>query len=145
MVDSEVLASIPHRPPFLFVDRVTAFEPGRLVAERLVREDEPQFLGHYPGSPIMPGVLLVEAALQAGCLLLVKRGGSIESGRIPVVTRISDVKLKRMVKPGDLLEIEVKQDKTVMGVEFMLGSIRVAGKLAASLSFAITTAPGSPP
>ncbi|MBI2378158.1 MAG: 3-hydroxyacyl-ACP dehydratase FabZ [Deltaproteobacteria bacterium] len=144
-VDPEILAAIPHRPPFLFVDRIVSSEPGKLVAERTVRADEPHFLGHYPTQPIMPGVLLVEAALQAGCLLLVRQGGRVAEGRVPVVTRISDVKLKRMVKPGDVLLIEVNKDKAVMGVEFMRGALRVGGKVAATLSFAITTTFGSEP
>lgn len=133
---------IPHRPPVLFLDEVLEHTPDKLSARRVVRADEPQFAGHYPGRPIMPGVLLCEAALQAGCALMVLRAPAGQGlGGEPVVTRMNEVKFKRMVKPGDTLEVAVEMLEEKMGVSFMRGTVKVEGKLAASLEFAVTVAP----
>lgn len=133
---------IPHRPPFLFVDEIVDLAEAKIIARRTVREDEPQFRGHYPGRPIMPGVLLCEAVMQAGCYLMIRKiGGALPPGD-PVVTRMSEVKFKRIVQPGDVMEIIAEHVETKMGVYFMKGQIRVDGKLAASLEFAVMVARG---
>jgi 3-hydroxyacyl-[acyl-carrier-protein] dehydratase len=133
--------ALPHRPPFLFIDQIVEVTSEKVIARRTVREDEPQFQGHYPGRPIMPGVLLCETVMQAGCYLMVARmGGELLDG-VPVVTRMNEVKFKRMVKPGDVLEIFCEHVETKMGVHFLKGQIKVEGKLAASLEFAVTIAP----
>lgn len=136
---------IPHRPPFLFIDGVVEASADKLVATRTVRADEPHFAGHYPGRPIMPGVLLCEAVLQAGCALMVLSAEAEASGAAarsgdPVVTRMNEVRFKRMVKPGDVLEITAEKVETKMGVHFMRGTVRVEGKVAATLEFAVTLA-----
>lgn len=137
-----ILESLPHRPPFLFLDEIVSVEASTVHARRVVRADEPQFAGHYPGKPIMPGVLLCEAVLQAGCYLMVSRlGSSAVEGGVPVVTRMSDVKFRRMVKPGDVLDITAEYEKSILGAHFMKGAVRVGGKLAASLGFAVMLAP----
>jgi 3-hydroxyacyl-[acyl-carrier-protein] dehydratase len=138
---SEVTELLPHRPPFLFVDEVLEiFETG-IRTRRTVRAEEPQFEGHYPGRPIMPGVLLCEAALQSGCLFLAKRAGEGQPKGTPVVTRMNDVKFRKMVVPGDVLDIEVEHERSLMNAHFMKAKILVEGKRVMSLSFAVTIAP----
>jgi len=131
---------VPHRPPFLFLDEIISADETKVVARRTVRLEEPHFAGHYPGRPIMPGVLLCEAVLQAGCVLMVMKSGGKKPDGDPVVTRMNEVRFKRMVKPGDVLEITAELVETKMGVSFMKGAVRVEGKIAAMLEFAVTIA-----
>ena len=138
---SEVTDLLPHRPPFLFVDEVVEISDTGMKTRRTVRAEEPQFEGHYPGRPIMPGVLLCEAALQTGCLFLAKRAGDEAPAGTPVVTRMNDVKFRKMVVPGDVLDIEVEHERSLMEAHFMKAKILVAGKRVMSLSFAVTIAP----
>ncbi|MGF1510973.1 MAG: 3-hydroxyacyl-ACP dehydratase FabZ family protein [Myxococcota bacterium] len=132
---------IPHRPPFLFIDEVVHVDESRVVATRRLRPDEPQFSGHYPDFPVMPGVLLCEAVLQAGAYLVAATttGERMASG-VPVVTRLEHARFKRPARPGDVLEIEVERVESVASVEWMQGAIRIDGKLALSLRFAVTWA-----
>lgn len=135
-----IKALIPHREPFLFIDRVTAVSAEGLVAERLVRGDEPQFTGHYPDNPIMPGVLLCEATFQAAAVYLAQREGLAATGEgaaTPVLARIQDARFKQMVKPGDTIEITVTYVEAVSSFHFLKGVIRKAGKVAATVSFAL--------
>ncbi|MBC2604052.1 3-hydroxyacyl-ACP dehydratase FabZ family protein [Puniceicoccus vermicola] len=136
----EIKRRIPHRPPFLFIDEVVEIEEGRLVAERSIREDELHFEGHYPGNPIMPGVLICEAAFQAAAVLLVNRleaQGEEIGGRTPVLSRISDARFKAMVKPGDQIKIIVTHKETISRFEFLDAVIEKDGRKAATLSFAL--------
>jgi len=101
---------IPHRDPFLFLDEVVELEPGRrVVAKKRVRPDEWFFPGHFPGRPIMPGVIMVEALAQAGAVAVL----SLEEnrGKLVLFAGIDDVRFKRIVEPGDELtlscEVEV--------------------------------------
>lgn len=138
MVD--IYKTIPHRPPFLFIDEIVELSAERVVATRLIRADEPQFEGHYPGNPIMPGVLLCESTFQAGAVLLVNRmkdeGGSAE-GLTPVLTRISDAKFKQMVKPGDLIQIEVTYKESLGKFHFLNAIIRKENKVALTIGFSL--------
>ena len=100
-----ILRALPHRYPFLLVDRVVALEPGRrIVALKNVSYNEPFFQGHWPGRPIMPGVLIVEAMAQAAGVLI---GHGAEEGREALLASLDGVKLRRPVVPGDQLRIEV--------------------------------------
>lgn len=140
MDKNEIERRIPHRPPFLFLDRVVEIGEDRIVAEREVRADEPHFAGHYPGNPIMPGVLICEAAFQAAAVLLVRRleeSGDDVGDRTPVLSRITDAKFKAMVKPGDVIRIQVTHKETVSRFEFLDGVIEKDGRKAATLSFAL--------
>lgn len=95
---------IPHRDPFLFLDEVLELEPGsRVVALKRVRADEWFFPGHFPGRPIMPGVIMVEALAQAGAVAVL----SVEEnrGKLALFAGIDDVRFKRIVKPGDVLTL----------------------------------------
>ena len=86
---------IPHREPFLFVDRVLEQSENTIKAERVVKDDEFYFKGHYPGNPILPGVLLCEAMFQAGAILM-SSIADLSTGGVPVVTRADKIKFKKM-------------------------------------------------
>lgn len=131
---------IPHRPPFLLLDRVLGLESTRIVAEKLIPADWPLFKGHYPHYPIMPGVLLCEAVFQAGALLIaeeLRRAGKAAAA-VPVLTRIHSAKFKREVRPGDLLEVRAEQVERLGPAWLLKGSVRVGGKLAVQVEFACT-------
>lgn len=132
--------AIPHRAPFLFLDEIIDVTESRVIARRVIRADEPQFRGHYPNKPVMPGVLLCEAIMQAGCYLMVHRANGVMSDGVPVVARMNDIKFKQMIIPGDTIEIVCDYEKTAMGVHFMKGQVQKNGKTAVSLSFAVTMA-----
>lgn len=132
----KVKAMIPHREPFLFVDRIIEQSQDRMVTERAVRADEPQFEGHYPGSPLMPGVLLCEACFQTGAMLLVAGGGDAGEKK-PVLTRILEAKFRGMVHPGDTLTIEVVHEEKMGDAFVMNGKVSVAGKNVLRVKFIV--------
>src|SRR6201997_4663800 len=103
----EILEFLPHRYPFLLIDRITEFEPTkRLVSIKNVTINEPFFQGHFPGFPIMPGVLIVEAMAQAGGALLLTEIPDRDS-KLMVFTGIERARFRRPVTPGDQLRIEI--------------------------------------
>jgi 3-hydroxyacyl-[acyl-carrier-protein] dehydratase len=103
----EIQRTIPHRFPFLLVDRVVEMEPGtRIVAEKNVTVNEWFFQGHFPDLPIMPGVLIVEALAQAGAILLLSDASA--KGRIPLFAGIDNCRFRAQVTPGDVLRLEVE-------------------------------------
>jgi 3-hydroxyacyl-[acyl-carrier-protein] dehydratase len=117
----DLLSILPHRPPFVFVDRVTQLEPGkRLVAERVLRPEEPQFAGHFPGRPIMPGVLVTEALAQASGLLLglsEQATGTAAPQRPPMFYLAGNsMKYQHFALPGDRLELHVQTDGQFAGL-----------------------------
>jgi 3-hydroxyacyl-[acyl-carrier-protein] dehydratase len=104
----EILGLLPHRYPFLLIDRVVEFERAkRLVAIKNVTINEPFFQGHFPGYPIMPGVLVIEAMAQAGAILMMNEIADREK-KLAVFTGIERAKFRRPVTPGDQLRIEVE-------------------------------------
>jgi 3-hydroxymyristoyl/3-hydroxydecanoyl-(acyl carrier protein) dehydratase len=116
-----LLAILPHRPPFLFVDRVTELEPGkRIAAERMLRADEPQFAGHFPGRPIMPGVLVTEALAQTSGLLLglsEKAAGAAPPKRPPMYFLAGNqMKYSHPAVPGDRLELRATAEASFAGL-----------------------------
>jgi 3-hydroxyacyl-[acyl-carrier-protein] dehydratase len=128
---------IPHRSPFLWLDRVLELDGEAVRAEKALPADLDVFQGHYPNYPIMPGVLLCEAVFQAGALLiseLVYRNQEING--VPMLTRILGAKFKREVRPGDLLEIRAALKEQLGPAWFMKGSVRVGGKVAVQVEFA---------
>lgn len=103
----QIMAILPHRYPLLLIDRVVEVEPRkRIVAIKNVSFNEPQFQGHFPGYPIMPGVMMIEAIAQAGGLLLLNDIPNRE-GKLMVFTGIDGAKFRKPVVPGDQLKIEV--------------------------------------
>lgn len=104
---AEIQALLPHRYPFLLVDRVKEFEPHkRIVAIKNVTVNEPFFPGHFPGRPVMPGVLIIEAMAQAGGVLVFKSGGTVGK-TVMYLTGIDEAKFRKPVVPGDQLRFEI--------------------------------------
>ena len=138
----QICELIPHRDPFLCIDEVLEVTDSRIAARKFVDPALDLFRGHYPGTPLLPGVLLCEAAMQAGALLIARLpAGALPAGHVPVATRINNVKFRQMVRPGDTLEIEVELTEKLGAAFFMTSRLKVAGKLAAHLDFACTAAP----
>lgn len=143
--ESFILDRIPHRPPFLWLDRVVEITGDSIIAGKKIPEDLDVFQGHYPGYPLMPGVLLCEAVFQAGGVLLAERmrsGSGPSSGEStpakPVLTRIIGAKFKREVKPGDQIEVSARLVEQVGPAWFLKGTVRVDGKVAVQVEFAVT-------
>jgi len=127
---------MPQREPFLFVDRVVEVTNGCIKTEKQIQTDEPFFAGHFPGRPIMPGVLICEAVFQSSSILMSKRSGAPSNdARIPLITRIANVKLKRVVLPGDLLEVEVKLKEILGQASYMSGNVKVVEKTVLTVEF----------
>ncbi len=103
----EILEYLPHRYPFLLLDRVDQVVPGkRIIGRKNVSANEPYLQGHFPGHPIMPGVLMVEALAQLCCILAFKtRGKKPDDGHLHYLAGVDDARFKRRVVPGDVLEL----------------------------------------
>ena len=142
---NEIYRKIPHRPPFLFIDRIVEIGEHGAVAERKIRSDEPQFEGHYPENPIMPGVLLCEAVFQTGGVYLahrMDRDSHPMEGGIPILSRIQEAKFKNLVRPGDKITIEVEFKETILKFHFFSGKIRRGdGKLVLTIDFVLALLP----
>ena len=135
-----VLDTIPHRPPFLFLDRIDEVRADGATCTRTFRADEPFYAGHYPGNPITPGVLLCESVFQAGAVYLTKKlqaEGGAPAGKTPVLCRIEEAKFKGMVQPGDTVSREVKHVETLQQFPFLTGTVRRDGKAVLTLRFAL--------
>ena len=145
MMDSKRIQEIiPHREPFLFVDQVTALDPEEIsiVAQKSITEDEPCLEGHFPGNPIMPGVLIVEALAQTGliCLFELKL---VDPGAEFFFTGIEQVKFRRPVVPGDLLELHAKLLKNRRTLWKFEGRAFAGGQIAAEGIFSAYAIPRS--
>jgi len=130
----EILQYLPHRYPFLLIDRVLEYELGqRLTGLKNVTFNEPFFSGHFPQQPIMPGVLILEALAQAtGMLAFVSEGGKPDRNAMYYLVGIDKARFKRPVEPGDQLILEVSMSRLRRGVGVFSGQAKVDGQLAAS-------------
>jgi 3-hydroxyacyl-[acyl-carrier-protein] dehydratase len=136
---AEIEAILPHRDPFLLLDEVTELEPGvRVVARKLVRKDEWYLAGHFPGRPIMPGVLLVEAMAQTGAVAVLS--DEANRGKLALFAGIDDVRFKRIVGPGDEVELTCELERVRGPIGRGKATATVDGELAArgTLTFAVT-------
>ncbi len=132
----EIMEIIPHRPPFLLVDRILEIEEGvRAVGLKQVTINEPFFQGHFPGQPIMPGVLIVEALAQTAGILAVESMDLTGSGKLVYFMAIDGAKFRRPVEPGVLLRLEVEFTHKKANVSKFAGRATVDGKLAAEAQF----------
>lgn len=128
----EILQFLPHRYPILLVDRILEVEPGkRCVGLKNVTINEPFFQGHYPGLPIMPGVLIVESMAQAGAVILLTDPKF--SGSVPVIGSIDKVKFRRQVVPGDSMRLEIELVSLKGTVGKIRGRASVEGQIAAEM------------
>ncbi|MBC8208355.1 MAG: beta-hydroxyacyl-ACP dehydratase [Desulfobulbaceae bacterium] len=150
---SKITSLIPHRPPFLWVDKVLEYSAGSMIAEKAIPKDLDIFEGHYPENPILPGVILCEAVFQTGALLiakileddnaeLLKNGQALNAG-VPVLTRIGGARFKRSVSPGDIIQMHVKLKEKVAGAWFMKGTIKVKEKMAVQVEFSCAMTPAT--
>ncbi len=138
---SQVMEFLPHRYPFLLIDRVVGFERAqRITAIKNVTINEEFFNGHFPGHPIMPGVLVVEAMAQAGCILLLQEIADRES-KLVVFTGIEGAKFRRPVTPGDQLRIEVEVLSFRPRVGRMAGKAYIGDKLACEATLTCAVVP----
>ncbi|OEU47973.1 MAG: beta-hydroxyacyl-ACP dehydratase [Desulfobulbaceae bacterium S5133MH15] len=136
--EKQITDLIPHRSPFLWVDRITSFEDeGSITTEKLINADLDLFKGHYPDNPIMPGVLLCEIIFQTGALLIAKMvlADNGLQKNVPVITRIERAKFKRPVHPGDTAVVKVVLKEIISAVYFLKGTLRVGGKTAVQVGF----------
>ena len=121
---------IPHRPPFLLVDEIVELDPGkRVVGRREISADDWWFAGHFPGRPVMPGVLTVEAIAQAGAVAVL--AAEANRGKIPFFAGIDDCRFKRVVEPGDTLTLECEFVRVRGPIAKGEGRAMVDGELAA--------------
>jgi 3-hydroxyacyl-[acyl-carrier-protein] dehydratase len=131
-----VMAALPHRYPMLLVDRVESLDPEKgITAIKAVSMNEPFFQGHFPGRPIMPGVLIVEALAQAAGVLAVEAFGLAGSGKLVYFMAIEGAKFRQPVEPGVLLKLEVEFVQKRSSVCKFAGRATVDGKLAAEANF----------
>lgn len=136
----EILEHLPHRYPFLLVDRVLDVEPGeRIVALKNVSVNEPFFPGHYPHHPVMPGVLIVEALAQAAAILSFKTlGGKPDDKSVYYFVGIDSARFKRPVSPGDQLILEVSILANKRGIWKFAAQAKVDGQVAAEAELMCT-------
>jgi 3-hydroxyacyl-[acyl-carrier-protein] dehydratase len=134
MAIQEILDYLPHRYPFLLIDRVLTLEPGRaLTGLKNVSYNEPFFSGHFPQQPIMPGVLILEALAQAtGILAFKSEGGPPEKHAMYYLVGIDHARFKRPVSPGDQLILNVRLDRIKRGIGKFFGEAKVDDQLVAT-------------
>ena len=144
MERSEIEAMIPHRPPFLWIDRVEELEPGvRCVALKFVDPKDPIFAGHFPGEPILPGVLIIEAVAQTAGVML----GSVSArtaheteGGVALLAAVNRFKFLKPVTPGQELRIETKKLTEAGRMAYISGAVWVEGEIVASGELSVVSA-----
>ena len=124
---------------FLLVDEIVEWTDSRIVCTKVFSGKEEFFAGHYPGYPLVPGVLLCEAAMQSGAILL-SRLFKAEDNKIPVAAKMNDVRFKRIVHPGELIRIEVELVERMADIFFLKARVTVDDKIALRFEFACTAA-----
>jgi 3-hydroxyacyl-[acyl-carrier-protein] dehydratase len=140
----QIEALLPHREPFLLVDRIVEHFEGGLITEWQVPEDMDVFRGHYPGNPILPGVLIAEHVFQSGALLIYSTGGGGDQPGTPVLSRIEDARYKRMVRPGETLTCRVSLNDSLANARFCSAKVTCQGETVARLKFTLALAPQEP-
>ncbi len=140
-----ILAAIPHRPPFLFVDRIVERASERIVTEWDVPVDLFAFQGHYPGRPVLPGVLACEMCFQSAAILFSGEESTPSSdeaarsvdGALPVLTRIEDARFKKLVEPGETLRAQLDCVERIANVRWMQAHVTALGQSVLRVRFAV--------
>ena len=144
MATEEILNAIPHRPPFLFVDEIVEQTEDSLTTRRYVPETEAFFQGHYPGNPIMPGVIISEAVFQTGAIFLTRLlAGKLaeDPDMVPVLSKIEEARFRSVVRPKDTLLITAKYKEKMGSFIFMDGSVKTAeGRRVMTVTFCVALA-----
>jgi beta-hydroxyacyl-ACP dehydratase FabZ len=136
-----IMQFVPHRYPFLLIDRITEFEEKvRIVAKKNVSINEAQFQGHFPDEPIFPGVLIIEHMAQTACFLLSKSVGSLDTSKVYYLGKVKNVSFRKPVVPGDTIETEVKIITSVGGMAMVEAVSKVDGVLVAKGELALGAA-----
>ena len=133
----QIEAAIPHRAPMLLVDEVIDCSEDRIVCRKTFRDDEFFFQGHYPDYPLVPGVILCEAGMQGGAILL---SNLLSGDGVPVATHLSEVRFRKMVRPGDTIQIEVELVEQLSGAMYMKAKITRDGATVVRFQFTCTVA-----
>lgn len=141
MTIEEIKKYIPHRYPFLLVDRVLELEDDRIVTLKNVTVNEEFFNGHFPGAPIMPGVLQVEALAQSGAIMIMKRNVDDPENTLMVFTGIKSAKFRKSVVPGDQLIMEVNLTNQRRNFITMTGIAKVDDKIVCELEASAAVVP----
>ncbi len=143
-MDHSIEELIPHRPPFLLLDRIVSLDKERIRASFTVKEADPLFqqvfTGHYPGNPLTPGVLLCEMVFQAGAALLAAQFPDPGAG-VPLLVKVTDARFKQTVRPGDALDITCVFTEQISNAYYLKGSVRKDGKTAVRVSFTCALVP----
>ena len=133
---TEVLARIPHRYPFLLVDRCEDYQASEsIVGIKCVTVNEPFFIGHFPGNPVMPGVLIIEAIAQSGAVLMSKSLDADTTGKTIFFTSLDNCKFRQPVRPGDVLRMPVEVLRARGDLFKFRGRAMVGDKVAAEVDF----------
>lgn len=132
----EILNLLPHRYPFLLVDKILEQEENKIIGVKNVTINEPFFLGHFPAHPVMPGVLIIEAMAQVGAVLMFSKEEN--RGKIPLFAGIDKARFKKPVRPGDQLIIKVEILKMVRGIGKARAEVYVDDNLVASAELMFT-------
>ncbi len=137
-MNEEIKKRIPQREPFLYIEEIVSKEERTITTSKKITGEEDFFKGHFPGDPIMPGVLICEAAFQTGALLMsyIMEGGI--TGKTAVVSRIQSAKFKNMVRPGDELQMTVSLVDQLENAAYLKGKVTTNGKTALQIEFACT-------
>ena len=139
MSDPSIEQAIPHRPPMLLVDEIVEQTENRILCRKTFQASEFFFQGHYPEFPLVPGVILCESAMQAGAILLANH---IQEGSgVPVATRMNNVRFRKMVRPGDTIELDIDLTDRVSNAFFLKAKATVDGQVAVRFEFACAAAP----
>ena len=140
----EILARLPHRFPFLLVDRAHSYVEGQSITGiKCVSAGEPYFAGHFPGFPVMPGVLIIEALAQTGAVLMSKTLDADINNTVILFMGVEKARFRRPVRPGDVLEMLVRVTDTRRGIFRFAGEALVNGRKVADASFSATSAQNS--
>lgn len=124
----KIIKSIPHRYPILLVDKIIAMEPNKsVVGVKNVTFNEPHFMGHFPEKPIMPGVLIIEAMAQTGAVMVINSGSFVPEEKLVYFMSIDNVKFRKPVVPGDVLELHIEVVQVRGPVWKMAGVAKVDG------------------